>query len=61
MNVAPSRSMTVGARVAMRTGWSRRTRQERLVYKLLLPVFGTVFVLATIPFVMAVIEALTAG
>src|SRR5881396_977221 len=61
MNVAPSRSMTVGARVAMRTGWSRRTRQERLVYRLLLPVFGTVFVLATIPFVMAVIEATTAG
>ena len=53
--------MTLGGRVGMRTGWSRRTRQEQLVYKLLLPVFGTVFVLATIPFVMAVIEALTAG
>jgi len=53
--------MTLGARVGVRTGWSRKSGQERLVYRLLLPVFGTVFVLATIPFVMAVIEATTAG
>src|SRR5205809_942245 len=61
MNAAPSRPMTLGARVGVRTGWSRKSGQERLVYRLLLPVFGTVFVLATIPFVMAVIEATTAG
>ena len=53
--------MTLGDRVGVRTGWSRKSGQERLVYRLLLPVFGTVFVLATIPFVMAVIEATTAG
>jgi multiple sugar transport system permease protein len=45
----------------VRNRWSRQSRQERLAYRLLLPVFGTVFVLATIPFVMAVGEALTAG
>ena len=38
-----------------------RTRQERLALKILLPVFGTVVVLATIPFVLAVIESLTRG
>ncbi|HLQ49136.1 MAG TPA: sugar ABC transporter permease [Candidatus Dormibacteraeota bacterium] len=36
-----------------------RSRQERLVYQLLLPVFGSVFVIATIPFVLAVIQAVT--
>ena len=43
----------------LRTAWTSRSRQERLVYRLLLPVFGTVFVLATIPFVLAVIQSLT--
>ena len=47
----------IGARV--RTSWTAQTRQEQLVYKLLLPVFGTVFVLATIPFILAVIQAVT--
>lgn len=47
----------IGARV--RTAWISQTRQEQLVYKLLLPVFGTVFVLATIPFILAVIQAVT--
>ncbi len=36
-----------------------RSRQERLVYQLLLPGFGAVFVLATIPFVLAVVQAVT--
>ncbi len=36
-----------------------RSRQERLAYRILLPVFGTVAVVATIPFVLAVIESLT--
>jgi multiple sugar transport system permease protein len=39
--------------------WSERTRQERLGLRLLLPVFGLVFVVATIPFILAVIRALT--
>lgn len=41
------------------TDWAARSRQERLALRILLPVFGTVVVLATIPFVLAVIESLT--
>lgn len=51
--------MTLALR--LRDGWSKRSRQERLVYQLLLPVFGTVFVLATIPFLLAGVEALTSA
>jgi multiple sugar transport system permease protein len=47
----------VGAR--LRTDWSARSGQERLGLRLLLPVFGTVVVVATIPFILAVIRALT--
>jgi multiple sugar transport system permease protein len=36
-----------------------RSRQERLAYRILLPVFGTVVVVATIPFILAVIESLS--
>jgi len=43
----------------VRTRWAARSRQERLALRILLPVFGTVVVLATIPFVLAVIESLT--
>jgi multiple sugar transport system permease protein len=57
VSVAPTRPIAIGAR--FRTSWLARSRQERLVYKLLLPVFGTVFVLATIPFVLAVVQSLT--
>src|SRR5882672_4195466 len=57
MSVAPARPIEIGARI--RTAWIARSRQERLVYKLLLPVFGTVFVLATIPFILAVVQAVT--
>jgi multiple sugar transport system permease protein len=49
--------MTVATRI--RTSWSARSGQERLGYRLLLPVFGTVVVVATIPFLLAVAEALT--
>jgi multiple sugar transport system permease protein len=49
--------MAIGARV--RTAWTTRSRQERLVYRLLLPVFGTVFVLTLIPFILAFIQAVT--
>jgi multiple sugar transport system permease protein len=42
-----------------RTNWSARSRQERLGLRLLLPVFGTVVVIATIPFILAVIRAMT--
>lgn len=34
-----------------------RSRQERLVYQLLLPVFGTLFVLTLIPFILAIVQA----
>jgi len=57
VNAAPARSFAIGARI--RSAWIARSRQERLVYQLLLPVFGTVFVLATIPFILAVIQAVT--
>ncbi len=49
---------TVAARLQISTGWSNRSRQERLALRLLLPVFGTVVVVATIPFVLAVAESL---
>jgi len=57
VNAAPARPFSYSTRI--RTAWSARSRQERLVYRLLLPVFGTVFALATIPFVLAVVQALT--
>ncbi len=49
--------MSLAARA--RTNWSARSRQERLGLRLLLPVFGTVVVIATIPFILAVVRALT--
>ena len=54
---AETGGLAFGARV--RTNWSARSRQERLGLRLLLPVFGTVVVVATIPFILAVIRALT--
>jgi multiple sugar transport system permease protein len=57
VSVAPARPIRIGGRI--RTAWKARSRQERLVYQLLLPVFGTVFVVATLPFVLAVIQAVT--
>ena len=36
-----------------------RSRQAPLAYRILLPVFGTVVVVATIPFILAVIESLS--
>ena len=47
--------------VRARTNWSARSRQERLGLRLLLPVFGTVVVIATIPFILAVVRALTSN
>ena len=49
---------TIAARLRIGPG-ATATRQERLAYRLLLPVFGTVVVVATIPFVLAVIESVT--
>jgi multiple sugar transport system permease protein len=57
VSVAPAQPIAIGARI--RTAWIARSRQERLVYKLLLPVFGTVFILATIPFILAIVQAVT--
>ena len=59
MTAVPAGRVQRGSR--LRTAWTTRSRQERLAYQLLLPVFGVVFVLATIPFVLAVIQALTSG
>jgi multiple sugar transport system permease protein len=58
VSAASADTIVVGGRI--RTAWTARSRQERLAYKLLLPVFGSVVVLATIPFILAVIQALTA-
>jgi multiple sugar transport system permease protein len=49
----------LGAR--LRTNWSARSGQERLGLRLLLPVFGTVVVIATIPFILAVVTSLTSN
>jgi multiple sugar transport system permease protein len=44
-----------------RTGWSARSRQERLGLRLLLPVLGTIVVFTFIPFVLAIWRALTSN
>jgi multiple sugar transport system permease protein len=59
VSAASARSVAIGAR--LRTAWTAQSRQERLVYQLLLPVFGTLFVLTLIPFILAVIRALTSN
>jgi multiple sugar transport system permease protein len=41
-----------------RRRWRPSTRDERLAYRLLFPVLGTVFVIVTLPFVLAVRDAL---
>ncbi len=50
--------MTLLAR--QRSNWAAKSRQERLGLKLLLPVVGAVFVVATLPLILAVIRALVA-
>lgn len=57
MRATPARPFAIGTRI--RSSWIARSRQERLVYQLLLPVFGTVLVLATIPFILAVVQAVS--
>jgi multiple sugar transport system permease protein len=44
-----------------RSNWGARSRQERLGLRLLLPVFGTVVVIATVPFILALLRSLTAN
>jgi len=44
----------------VRAGRPRRSRQERLAYLILLPALGTVFVIVTIPFILAVVQSITA-
>jgi multiple sugar transport system permease protein len=43
----------------VRAGRRGRSRQERLAYKILIPALGTVFVIVTIPFVLAVWQSIT--
>lgn len=43
----------------VRAGRRRRSRQERLAYRILLPALGTIFVIVTIPFVIAVWQSVT--
>jgi len=57
VRATPARPFAIGTRI--RSSWIARSRQERLVYQLLLPVFGTVLVLATIPFILAVVQAVS--
>ena len=47
--------------IRRRAGSVTTSRQEQLAYRLLLPVFGTLFVAATIPFLLAVYQALTSA
>jgi multiple sugar transport system permease protein len=51
---------TIAARLRIGPG-ATATGRERLAYRLLLPVFGTVVVVATLPFVLALIESVTRG
>ena len=44
----------------VRAGRRRRSRQERLAYKILLPTLGTVVVIVTIPFILAVVQSIQA-
>jgi multiple sugar transport system permease protein len=44
----------------VRTGRRRRSPQERLAYRILLPALGTIFIIVTIPFVIAVWQSITA-
>jgi multiple sugar transport system permease protein len=43
----------------VRAGRRRRSRQERLAYTILLPALGVVFIIVTIPFVIAVWQSIT--
>ena len=44
----------------VRAGRRRWSRQERLAYRILLPALGTVFVIVTIPFLLAIWQSITA-
>jgi multiple sugar transport system permease protein len=44
----------------VRAGRPRRSRQERLGYLILLPALGSVFVIVTIPFILAVWQSISA-
>jgi multiple sugar transport system permease protein len=44
----------------VRAGRRRRSRQERLAYKILLPALGTIFIIVTIPFILAVVQSIQA-
>jgi len=50
---APTGTKPVGS------GRRRRSPQERLAYRILLPALGTVFIIVTIPFVIAVWQSIT--
>jgi multiple sugar transport system permease protein len=43
----------------VRTGRRRRSRDERLAFAILLPALGTIFVIVTIPFLIAVWQSIT--
>src|SRR5438132_13831883 len=43
-----------------RAGAGRFTRQERLAYSMLVPILGSIFLIVTYPFVLAVIQSLQA-
>lgn len=44
----------------MRARWHRLSRQERQAYLILLPALGAVFVIVTIPFVLVVVQSISA-
>lgn len=60
MGAPAERSLPAPAAPARGGRWASLTRQERLAYKLLLPVLGTVLVVVTIPFLLAVAQSLDA-
>ena len=47
--------------IRRRAGSVTTSRQEQLAYRLLLPVFGTLFVAASVPFLLALYQAVTSA
>ena len=57
---SPENLPAPNAAQALRAGRRRLSRDERLAYLLLLPALGAVFVIVTIPFVLVVIQSISA-
>ena len=57
---SPENLPAPNAAQALRAGRRRLSRDERLAYLLLLPALGAVFIIVTIPFILVVIQSISA-